>query len=386
MTGAFQQETGFIEAIPRPLRESGNTIRDTPVLASPEHGAAQTALLKKGQNIILSGYAPDNPGFAKISYPAEGWIANWMGSIAKANKTVMSEENMGRVKTKYERSARILAGAHTKWIVCDAKKNMKKEIGFEDNFFRNPKAYAKWLNIETETKQPECKLLDPETGCVKCAVAVKSDPWRCNVRLGLTPQAILDALAKGDFPLSSKYKVPDVEHQKPGKPPPLKMQTATCLLGRKPAMNITRNNNLTHFATYASDDVIWTISSEGPENFKMAPRYTVKQRIKSYQKYLESKRRSQRAPERTEEEIIAELHSLEVWQSQMANSHSLHANSQMGPLLAFEEHVPKVGNRPPHFVQYIMTCPCDHQDFSQMKKTTSYASAEVQDFFNAGTF
>lgn len=384
MTGAFQQETGFIEAIPRPLRESGNTIRETPVLSSPERGAPQVALLRKGENIILSGYAPDNPGFAKIAYPEEGWIENWMSAIVKANKTIMSEENIGRVKTKYERSARILAGAHTKWIVCDAKKNMKKEIGFEDNFFRNPKAYAKWITVEGETKQPECKLLDPETGCVKCAIAVKTDPWRCNARLGLTPQNILDALAKGEFPLSSKYKVPDLENRKPGKPAPLMHKTATCLLGRKPAMNISRNNDLKHFATYASDDVVWTVTSDGLDNFKMAPRYTVKQRITSYQKYLESKRTSQPLPERTEEEIVAELHSLEIWHSQMANSHSLHVNSQMGPLLAFEEHVTKVGNRPPHFVQYIMTCPCDHKDFSQMEKIESYAGAEVQDFFNAG--
>lgn len=389
MTGDFVHETGAIEAIPRMLRESGVTIQETTnVLAAPAGRGTPYPLTVKtlplGTNIVLAGYAPNSPSFARVVYPVEGWIENWSSKIRKPTQVLLDDEAQGRVSKKYERTARLLAGAHTKWIVCDAKNGKNEEHGFEDNFFRNPKAYAKWLDIEVEKKAPECKLMDPETGCVKCAVSVKSDPWRCTVRLGLEPKHVLDALARGDFPLKSDYRVADLVNQDPGKPPKMKKVKGTCLLGRKPSMNISRNALTENFAGYRHDDLVWAVASDGPDHFTMAPRYTVERRIKAHQEYLQAKREEREIPVPTEQDIMAEVTAMSVWQAQFENSGSTHLNTQLGPRLTFEEHVPQQSNRPSHFVQYIVSCPCEAKDFSELERAETFAGSELTDFFNAG--
>jgi len=383
MTGNFVQDTGFVEAIPQPLRESGHTTSPVDVLESDQRGAPIVRTIPSGTNIVLAGYSPQNPIFAKVAFPVEGWIENWSSKVAKAQDVILTPAAQGRVQTKYERTARLLAGAHTKWIVCDSKPASNAEVGFEDNFFRNPKAYAKWLDVVVEEKAPECKLMDPETGCVKCAIAVKSDPWRCNVRLGLEPRHILDALARGDFPLKSKYRVEDLVNKEEGKPAKLKSVSGTCLLGRKPSMNISRNNNLNNFAHYQTDDMVYQVTSDGMDHFTMAPRYTVDRRIKAHEKYL-ADMRAEIYEEPREDEIMAEVTAMRVWQAQFGESRSKHVNAQLGPVLAFEEHVPQQANRPSHFVQYIMSCPCEGKDFSGLEKAESFAGGELTDFFNAG--
>lgn len=383
MTGDFVQDTGFIEAIPKPLRESGNTVAPTDVLQTDERGSPVVRTLETGTNIVLAGYSTQNPVFARVAYPVEGWIENWSSKVSKAQDVILDTASKGRVQKKYERTSRILAGAHTKWIVCDSKEGNVEASGFEDNFFRNPKAYARWLDVAVETKAPECKLMDPETGCVKCAIAVKSDPWRCNVRLGLEPRDVLDALARGDFPLKSKYHVEDLVNKEPNKPAKVKSVSGTCLLGRKPSMNISRNNNLESFAQYQSDDMVWQVTSDGPDHFTMAQRYTVSTRIQEYEKYLAAKR-SETYAEPTEEELMAEVTMMAVWKAQAGESSTKHVNSQLGPVLAFEEHVPEQANRPSHYVQYVMSCPCEAKDFSGLEKAESFAGGELTDFFNAG--
>jgi hypothetical protein len=305
--------------------------------------------------------------------------------VTSSTDSLIDPESHSRVKNKYKRSARILAGAHTKWIVCDAAENGTEELGFEDNFFRNPKAYSKWISIEVEKKAPECKLMDPVTGCIKCAVAVKSDPYRCTVRLGLEPKHVLDALDRGQYPMKSSYHIKDLTAD-PNGPVKSKRVTGSCLIGRASAVsNISRNALQENFAGYVpTADEVYVVSSDGPEHFTMSPRYRLDQRVKDYEKVLAAQEAGEGIRKPTQQEIMAKVIAMSVYQQQHENSATKHVNSQFGPLLTFEEHVPQQHNRPSHFVQYVVTCPCESDDFASLEKHQSFAGAELTDFYNAG--
>jgi hypothetical protein len=383
MTGNFAQETGLIEAIPKVLRQSGVINAPTNLLQAPNAEAEVVRQLTAGERVALAGVDAQT-GFTKVAYPAEGWIMD-PSTVTSSTDSLIDPESHSRVKNKYKRSARILAGAHTKWIVCDAAENGTEELGFEDNFFRNPKAYSKWISIEVEKKAPECKLMDPVTGCIKCAVAVKSDPYRCTVRLGLEPKHVLDALDRGQYPMKSSYHIKDLTAD-PNGPVKSKRVTGSCLIGRASAVsNISRNALQENFAGYVpTADEVYVVSSDGPEHFTMSPRYRLDQRVKDYEKVLAAQEAGEGIRKPTQQEIMAKVIAMSVYQQQHENSATKHVNSQFGPLLTFEEHVPQQHNRPSHFVQYVVTCPCESDDFASLEKHQSFAGAELTDFYNAG--
>lgn len=381
MTGNFARETGLIEAIPKVLRQSGVINTPTKLLESPTSDSTVLRNLEVGSPIAMAGVDAAT-GYTKVAFPLEGWIAD-SGAVTRTNETSIDAESYGRVQKKYARSARLLAGAHTKWIVCDAKENSTDELGFEDNFFRNPKAYAKWISVELEKKAPECKLMDPTTGCIKCAVSVKSDPYRCTVRLGLEPKHVLDALDRGQYPMKSSYYIRDLTNSSDEKK--VKKKYGSCLIGRSSKMNISRNALQENFASYdPKSDEVYVVSSEGPDQFSVAPRYRLDERLKAYEKVLQAQQKGEKIPKQTDQEILAKVIAMSVYQEQHENSAIKHYNSQFGPLLTFEEHVPQLHNRPSHFVQYVVSCPCDASDFSSLESHQSFASAELTDFYNAG--
>jgi hypothetical protein len=57
-----------------------------------------------------------------------------------ANRTAL-------VHTKYARAGRLIAGAHTKWIVCDASHPGSPASGLSSSFFNSPQAYQECLRL-----------------------------------------------------------------------------------------------------------------------------------------------------------------------------------------------------------------------------------------------
>merc|ERR1719456_1995758 len=109
------------------------------------------------------------------------------------------------VKTKYQRMGRLVAGAHTKWIICDAKQDHSPASGFASVFFNSPQAYKQWFEagVLQDPTKPECKTYDSTTGCMRCVLAVRSHPWRCLHRLGLSSTQVLGAIEDKMHPMDS---------------------------------------------------------------------------------------------------------------------------------------------------------------------------------------
>merc|ERR1719330_2102463 len=81
----------------------------------------------------------------------------------------------GKARKKYQRTAELLGNAHAKWIICPTKPEVTGKIGMEDGFFREPRAYEKWIGKLTDETYPECRSIEDSTGCAVCVIAVKDE-------------------------------------------------------------------------------------------------------------------------------------------------------------------------------------------------------------------
>merc|ERR1719270_3225176 len=74
-----------------------------------------------------------------------------------------------RTTAEYTKMSSLVADANAKWVVCPTKADdPTAAIGQSDNFFKQPKAYEKFIGVTDAETVPQCKTLDPVTGCVKC--------------------------------------------------------------------------------------------------------------------------------------------------------------------------------------------------------------------------
>jgi len=218
-------------------------------------------------------------------------------------KEDIKSENASYTNKKYTRFAGMVAGGATKWIVCKAHENVgSRAFGTSDNFFRNPQAYEKWIGEQGEENVPECKTLDEDTGCVKCAIAVKNDN-NCHIRLDVKLKDIFRAIREKKDPfLHSPYQVKEEEMDENGRPHlVIKQKHGACLVRKSVSayaqLNDSNEDDLkeAYFSINPLHTIVRLEDTDVPKaggRITSAYRFIVKQRQQKLTEWLEARKNS----------------------------------------------------------------------------------------------
>jgi len=288
------------------------------------------------------------------------------------------------VRTKYQRVGRLVAGAHTKWIVCDARNPESPAQGIAGSFFNSAKAYKDWFQAGTlsESKTPECKTYDQSTGCMRCVIAVRTHPWRCLTRLGLSPQQVMEAIETQTDPLPSSYDAVKIEETEDGQTKEtLVKKRGVCLVGK----DVTNHGRLTEadkFRRVAPTDKIFQVErSDVKENgFILRDRYNVQERRNVLATYIRDnggvgpKVSGNGGAGSVEEKRRIMLLKM------VAGRETHYPEDRFGPLLTYSDVIPESSNVAAHEVDYFVTCPCEADDFSSMQDYQSASTKRMQDY------
>ncbi|CAE7569913.1 unnamed protein product [Symbiodinium natans] len=308
-------------------------------------------------------------------------------------RTVMSEhtDEMSATKAagKYEDFSKLMAKAHSKWVICGAHSRESEDaFGVEDNFFRNPKSYEKWIGSMAEENTPECKTLDGSIGCVKCAIAVK-DKHNCPIRLDVKLQDIYRALKRNAYPfLVSQYGVREEKETEEGIRLVNVTKEGTCLL-RKSPLNMRRV-----FAEAGREKA-------REEFFKATKDDTVVilRDIEHLNTHLQAEKRSDRIlettdrypiRERLEEKALRENGNATLPGGVVDYEDVMSAFSQtykdtveeFAQWFVFSDRIKEAQNRPEHKVDYIISCPCSKGDFDVNEYFQDIGSQGMSEYYN----
>jgi hypothetical protein len=290
------------------------------------------------------------------------------------NGTVL--DNMGKmseryVQKKYERTGRLVAGAHTKWIVCDAKTPEGPAQGLESTFFRTPEAYRKWFEANLpEQNMPECKTYDEATGCQKCVFEVNTNPYRCLHRLGLTADQIMNAIKKKMPPLKSQYTaLKPVVKDDGGHGMELSKEAGVCILGKELTLGDERLANELVYQTVKNTDRVYKIAPSGA-SFQLEERYTLLTR-------MEADRNATEKVEMTEDEKRRYIALLQT----VAGKTIEYPLERFAKVMTYGEVIKQENNVPSHIIEYFYTCPCEATDFGKTKEYEKLSTKRVTDYY-----
>eukprot|EP00820_Chromera_velia_P000016 Cvel_157.t2-p1 / transcript=Cvel_157.t2 / gene=Cvel_157 / organism=Chromera_velia_CCMP2878 / gene_product=hypothetical protein / transcript_product=hypothetical protein / location=Cvel_scaffold10:78062-81944(-) / protein_length=495 / sequence_SO=supercontig / SO=protein_coding / is_pseudo=false len=291
------------------------------------------------------------------------------------------------VEKKYKHFAPLVAGAHSKWLICKAKDTVPEEaFGNADNFFRNPRAYEKWLGKLSPETEPECKTLDDATGCVKCVVAVK-DEHGCHVRLNVTRTDLFHSIKERKYPfLQSDYKVPEVKVDEKGrKKTTLVKKTGTCM-ARKTAAAIEsaledggEEQLRESFFQLSNNHVVYQVDppASAEASTRASYRYNVGLRKKTFAKWLES------GGKQSKSELDAQEKKMVKLLYHMASEKIEDQEEMFAKKFIYTDSVPALSNRPALKVDYFVSCPCDVGDFTPHLHFQNVGSQGMAEYYNA---
>jgi len=293
----------------------------------------------------------------------------------------------GKAAKKYERFAGMVAQAHSKWVLCEARDAQSdagaKPFGNEDNFFRDPKAYDKWLGKLSDETVPECKTLDEATGCVKCVIAVK-DKHGCHLRLNVKFPDIVRAIKDRKYPfLQSDYRV---QKEQENKLVTVKKQGA-CLVRKSPAsirkaQKDASNNDLetikaamrhAFFQVSNDDTVVMLEGSPGEgKDITSTVRYNIEDRKDERAKF--NKNPSEEAP----------TVGLEALVDALAEEMYIDEKEEVSRLFIFTDEVgaEHESNRQEQKVDFFVSCPCDKSDFAPDLHFQNVGSQGMAEYWN----
>lgn len=286
----------------------------------------------------------------------------------------VAAEGATKAKRKYERIGGLLAKAHAKWIMCPTKSGVSAEpFGVEDNFYRNPKAYDKWLGESTEENKPECKTLDEATGCVKCVVAVK-DEHGCALRLNITLDTLLQSIEEEKYPfLKSAYKATEKRKNKDTGEDEFVtvVRTGVCMVRKQSADKAAPN-----FLNVQDTDVVTRI--EVPNNFfgltdvsiSGVSRHDVARRKQEKRRYDDS---GETSPD----------DAVDPYGTSESADHN-DGSSSFAPRYIFTTDIAAESdsNVPAHKVDYFMSCPCSRTNFAPHAHFTIFGSQGMAEYYN----
>jgi len=289
-----------------------------------------------------------------------------------------------KIWNKFKRTGGLLANAHSKWVVCEAKSSLSKEpFGSEDNFFRDPVAYQRWLGNQEEDNVPQCQTLDETTGCVKCIVSVKNKHG-CVVRMNITQHDLFTAIKEHRWPWISSptFVHKEVETEYGPKLETVK-ETGHCLVRKS-----QHTHNKAHeeggldalrrafFQVNDTDGIVnvnlETALDEKNLVIESTYRFDVHKRRTKLQVWLDEggigKRQDTLKPEDSLDSLPEETYK------------DLKAN--FAQKFIFTDQVPELSNRPAHQVDYFVSCPCSAQDFNPHYRFEAIGNKGMSEYIN----
>eukprot|EP00933_Yihiella_yeosuensis_P067875 TRINITY_DN729_c0_g1_i3.p1 TRINITY_DN729_c0_g1~~TRINITY_DN729_c0_g1_i3.p1 ORF type:complete len:815 (-),score=204.08 TRINITY_DN729_c0_g1_i3:371-2815(-) len=306
------------------------------------------------------------------------------------NDAAVEQLSLAYTDAKYKRFAGLMASAHSKWAICKTSDNVPSAaFGSEDNFFRDPKAYEKWLGKVHEENTPECKTLDDATGCVKCAVAVK-DMYDCHIRLDVKLKDIFRAARERKYPfLHSKYIIQE-EVEGPNGPELKKVQKEGTCMVRKSAASAAEAAEQggveavrKAFFEVSNSDTVVVMNRMSESQVDSSRRYTILKRKEQLMKHYEeegdenTKKHSWNSDEPmdagSEVDFLVDAIGEETYTDDAA---------AFAKKFIFTEILPKMNNRPEHKVDYFVTCPCSRNDFMPNQHFQTVGSQGMAEYYN----
>jgi len=288
------------------------------------------------------------------------------------NETVvnnMEKMNQRYVAKKYERTGRLVAGAHTKWIVCDAKVPDSPAQGFASSFFNTPEAYRKWFDANLpEQNLPECKTYDEATGCQKCVFEVNTYPFRCLHRLGLTAEQIMTAIKKRMRPLVSNYESVKPVVKDDRNVMEISKESGVCLISKELSQGDDRLHNEFAYQKIKKTDRVYKITPSGA-NFQLEERYTLNTRMEAD--------REAPVPVLSEEEKRRNIALLQTVAGKVVE----YPMENFAKVMTFGEVIPAESNIPSHIIEYFYTCPCEPFDFEKTEEYVELSTKRITDYY-----
>jgi len=288
------------------------------------------------------------------------------------NETVvnnMEKMNQRYVAKKYERTGRLVAGAHTKWIVCDAKVPDSPAQGFASSFFNTPEAYRKWFDANLpEQNLPECKTYDEATGCQKCVFEVNTYPFRCLHRLGLTAEQIMTAIKKRMRPLVSNYESVKPVVKDDRNVMEISKESGVCLISKELSQGDDRLRDEFAYQKIKKTDRVYKITPSGA-NFQLEERYTLNTRMEAD--------REAPVPVLSEEEKRRNIALLQTVAGKVVE----YPMENFAKVMTFGEVIPAESNIPSHIIEYFYTCPCEPFDFEKTEEYVELSTKRITDYY-----
>eukprot|EP00437_Effrenium_voratum_P012950 CAMPEP_0181443088 /NCGR_PEP_ID=MMETSP1110-20121109/24373_1 /TAXON_ID=174948 /ORGANISM="Symbiodinium sp., Strain CCMP421" /LENGTH=803 /DNA_ID=CAMNT_0023567053 /DNA_START=41 /DNA_END=2452 /DNA_ORIENTATION=- len=300
-----------------------------------------------------------------------------------------------KVQQKYDRFSQLMAKAHSKWVICGAHDQVGPEaFGTEDNFFRNPTAYDKWLGSIADENMMECKTLDETTGCVKCAIAVK-DEHGCRIRLDVKLKDIYQAASGAAYPfLQSDYKVHEEVTDETGhKDMVTRNKKGLCMVRKNPTSMRAAIRDSRHlseaerkaaaakaFFHVSKDDQVVMLESLDELNNRIEGnsgkpvvsdyRYTIEERQEEKLKFEEN----------ATGEVLEE--DFRILADALGATKYTDSLKDFPQKFVFTDQIRQDQNRPAHRVDYIVSCPCSPGDFSLLNYFQEVGSQGMSEYYN----
>lgn len=307
--------------------------------------------------------------------------------------TSMGMDSDRKVKKKYQRTARLLANAHSKWLICDTKSTVSENaFGFSEDAFRSESAYAKWLPELKKQGQLQCKVFDATTGCLKCTTGVFSHPYRCAMKDNIEWDQIWRQVKQGDHPLVTPYMRHETVKTAANESKVLfEKEDGFCLGGLKAPRTGTASQ---HF------ERIVRVEKASGDKFKAFPRPQMGlSGASKVEQCLQEHNYGSECPSPpkfsrgvlsgivTSEESALYIDTHPGCNSQMEMDkvqqcvHDLEGSALLerhkadfGPMHVFEEFVPSGANVKEHIVQFMYVCPCSADDNSLQEEFSSFSN------------
>lgn len=277
---------------------------------------------------------------------------------------------------KYKNLAGLVAKAHAKWVICPTKAGVDAAgFGNEDNVFRDPAAYEKWIGQLVDDTIPECRTMDDTTGCAKCVIAVK-DVHNCHARMNVSMATLLKAIKERKYPYyATKYQWAEHNNQE-GQNSGWSWveKTGVCVVRKSKHTYSEAGEDLedlrdAFFNINDTDAIVNLFTDEDPGpggRIEAETIYTVGERRAFYHD------RTKTVPTDDIANVIRMLNSERVFD----------VEEDFAAKYVFTDDIAARDNRVPFKVDYFVSCPCSQTDHAPQAHFDTFGSQGLAEYWN----
>lgn len=295
----------------------------------------------------------------------------------------------GSITRKYQRTARLLANAHSKWLVCDTKPTVpSRAFGFSDDAFRGGSAYAKWLPELRAEGELKCTVLDSKTGCMKCTTGVFTHPHRCAIKDTINYDQIFRQVRHLEKPLVTRYMTSSfVETKVNASQVQFVTKEGFCLGALRSPRAGAPSHQFERVVRVEQEGGGFKTFRRSELGSQAASRLEACLKERDYGRECRSEPNISRGMFSGETALYIDTQPGCPAESEMAKVQRCvedldgsmldsYDKKDFGPLHVFEEYVPTKNNKKEHLVQFLYVCPCNAEDESLREEFSSFAHTD----------